>query len=120
MPIIDYTPAQTVSPYADLVNKELTDLMEAGEGKATEVKVPTVDAGKFKLVFSQAANAKGKTARYRVQESDGKTRKEKDADGNTVEVPTGETRFVITLSPKHAPRRGRKPAAESGDNTDAQ
>lgn len=112
MPVIDYTPAETVSPYAGLVNEELDALIAAGDGKATEVKVPTIDAGKFKLVFSKAANAKGLTARWRVEESDGKTRKEKDKDGNTIEVPTGETRFVITLTTKHKARRGNKPAAQ--------
>lgn len=103
MPIIDYTPAQTVSPYAAQVKTELDALVAAGEGKATEVTIPTADAGKFKLVFSKAANAIDKTARYRVEESDGKT----DKDGN----PTGNTRLVITLSPKHKPRRGAKAAA---------
>jgi hypothetical protein len=104
MPIIDFTPAQTVSPYAEMVNTEIDALIKAGEGKATEITVPTVDAGKFKLVFSKTANGRDKTARYRVEESDGKT----DKDGR----PTGNTRFVITLAPKHKPRRGNKTATE--------
>lgn len=103
MPIIDYTPAQTVSPYTEQVNAELAALIKAGEGKATEVTIPTADAGKFKLLFSKTANEADKTARYRVEESDGKT----DKEGN----PTGNTRLVITLSPKHKPRRGAKAAA---------
>lgn len=110
MPIIDFTPAQTVSPYAGMVNEELAALIKAGEGKATEVSVPTADAGKFKLVFSKSANALDKTARYRVEESDGKT----DKDGN----PTGNTRLVITLSPKHKPRRGAKAATEDEAKAD--
>jgi hypothetical protein len=112
MPLIDYTPAQTVSPYAAMVDEELKALAAAGEGKATEIHVPTADASKFKLVFSKAANAIDKTARYRVQESDGKT----DKDGN----PTGKTRFVITLSPKHKPRRGAKAATTDEVVTDSE
>lgn len=108
MPIIDYTPAQTVSPYAGLVDEELTALIAAGDGKATEITIPTADAGKFKLVFSKVANERDKTARYRVQEP------ETDKAGNVKE--DGNTRFVITLSPKHAQRRGKngnKTAADS-------
>lgn len=112
MPIIDFTPAQTVSPYAAQVNEELDALIKAGDGKATEIFVPTADVGKFKLVFSKSANALDKTARYRVQESDGKT----DKDGN----PTGKTRLVITLSPKHKPRRGAKPATDDAPEGDTE
>lgn len=112
-PIIDYTPAQTVSPYAAMIKDELEALLAAGENKATEVKVPTVDKGKFKLAFSRAANALDKTARYRVEEDDGKTRKDKDKAGNPIEVPAGDTRFVITLSKRHAARRGEDTTEEA-------
>jgi hypothetical protein len=105
MPIIDFTPQQTVSPYAEMVNKELDDLLKAGDGKATEIIVPTSDAGKFKLVFSRAANERDKTARYRIQDAD------KDKSGNVRE--DGNTRFVITLSPKHAQRRGKNSAKDA-------
>ena len=105
-PIVDYSAPVKVSAYADLIKTELSDLLKAGDNKATEFKVPTVDANKVRVEFAKAANDAGKTARIRVQENDGKV----DKDGN----PTGNTRFGITLTGRHAAR------AKAGKATEAE
>jgi hypothetical protein len=120
MPIIDFTPVTTPSPYAGLVATELAALVEAGDGKATEFTVPTIDANKVSVLFAKEDNKINKTARFQVRESDGKTKKDKDADGNPIDVPIGNTRFVITLAKKHASRHvSRQNKADDGNTEPA-
>lgn len=99
MPIIDYTPEPKASPFAELVATELAALLKAGEGKATQVEVPTRGANRFRVEFARAANQAGKTARIQSSETDGKT----DKDGK----PSGNTTFIFTLTDRHKQRRGK-------------
>lgn len=92
--IIDFTIPEKVNPFTN----DVAELASAGDGKAMEIVVPTVEAKKARFQFAKAANAIGKTARVRSEKVDGKA----DKDGN----PTGDTTFIFTLSEKHKARRG--------------
>ena len=101
-PIVDFTPAARVSPYADMINAELDALIEAGEGKATTFSVPSRDANKVRVEFAKAANAKDKTARVQSQKPD--LDKEGNPKTDKEGKPTGNTTFVFTLTKRHASR----------------
>jgi hypothetical protein len=91
----DYVETVKVNPYAG----HITALEEAGPGKAATVIVPAKDALKTRTAFSKAANDKGYTARVRVNAEPVLTDKGK---------PTGNVKFVFTLTTKHKARRGNK------------
>lgn len=104
--LIDYEAPKPVSAYIDQINAELDELIAAGDGKATQLVVPTTDAARVKREFAKAANAKEKTARVRLEESDGKVDKEGVANGNTT--------LVFTLSPKHKARNRKGGTVDTG------
>jgi hypothetical protein len=94
MSIIDFEPPVKDNPYKETVGL----LIEAGEGKASEIIVPKDDANKHRNLFAKAANERNKTARLRIEEL------VIPEDGSE---PT-HTRLVFTLTKRHAPRRGKE------------
>lgn len=99
--IADYVPETAPLLYADHV----TALIDAGEGKAARVTVPTEVAAKHKRYFSKAANAAERTARVHGSHDNG----------------DGTTTLVFTLAPRQS--RPRKPKEEtpvetSGENVE--
>ena len=123
MPIIDFIKPTSVSKFSELVKTELDALLIAGDNKAVQITVPSIDANNFKVAFSKAANDANKTAKLQIMESDGKNSKP-DENGKT--TPIGDTKFVFTLTQRHARRRNKevedanKAAAEKDmlDNTE--
>lgn len=109
MPIIEFEKPTKTSPYKVLVDQELTDLFAAVEGgnekAAAQIEVPTTDVGRVKSLISETARAKGKTARYLLVKSDGKTQTNKET-GEVEPTRDSQTQIIVGLGKLQKARRG--------------